>query len=105
MGCLLSRLKPVVSTLATLAIACGACFAQNAIQNIVVTSGASFQIRLPARGSIGTIFCTGLVVTGVTPATTVPLPFTLAGVTVTVSGARAPLFAVASRTGYQQINF
>src|SRR5437879_3514590 len=103
MGCLLSRLKPALSTLATLAIACGAsCFAQNAIQNIVVTSGASFQTGLPARGSIGTIFCTGLIVTGVIPANTLPLPFTLGGVTLTVGGARAPLFAVASLTGYQQ---
>jgi len=106
MGCLLSRLKPAFSTLATLVIACGAsCFAQNAIQNIVVTSGASFQIGLPHVGSIGTIFCTGLIVKGVIPATTVPLPFTLAGVTVTVGGARAPLFAVAALSGYQQINF
>jgi len=70
-----------------------------------VTSAASFHIGLPARGSIGTIFCTGLIVKGVIPATTVPLPFTLGGVTVTVGGARAPLFAVAALSGYQQINF
>lgn len=66
------------------------------ISHIVVTDGASFEAGLlPAPGSIGTIFCTGLSVTGVVSAPGTPLPQTLAGVTVTVGGAQAPLFAVA----------
>lgn len=84
---------------------CAHCLAQNAIQNIVVTSAASFQIGLPARGSVGTMFCTGLSIQGVTGAKTVPLPLSLSDVTVTVGGAVAPLFAVAALNGYQQINF
>lgn len=79
--------------------------ASGQIGNIVVTSGASFQPGLPPRGSIGTIFCTGLKVTGIVGATGTPLPTSLAGVTVTVGGVAAPLFAVADLGGYQQINF
>ena len=75
------------------------------ISNIVVTNAASFQAGLPAPGSIGTIFCTGLSVTGVVSAPGAPLPLSLSGVTVTVGGAAAPLFAVADLGGYQQVNF
>jgi uncharacterized protein (TIGR03437 family) len=79
--------------------------AQAQIQNIVVTSGASFQPGLPPGGSIGTIFCTGLTVSGVVSAEATPLPYTLSGITVTIGGVPAPLFAVAQLAGYQQINF
>jgi len=75
------------------------------ISNIVVTNAASFQVGVPAPGSIGTIFCTGLSVTGVVSAPGTPLPTTLAGATVTVGGVPAFLFAVADLGGYQQINF
>jgi uncharacterized protein (TIGR03437 family) len=75
------------------------------IGNIVVTSGASFQPGLPQLGSIGTIFCTGLSIQGVVSARDLPLPTSLAGVTVTVGGAAAPLFAVADLGSFQQINF
>jgi uncharacterized protein (TIGR03437 family) len=70
-----------------------------------VTSAATFQRGLPTKGSIGTIFCTGISVQGVVTADKLPLPTTLAGVTVTVGGAAAPLFAVAELGGYQQVNF
>jgi uncharacterized protein (TIGR03437 family) len=79
--------------------------ASGQIGNIVVTSGASFQPGLPPKGSIGTIFCTGLKVSGILGAVGTPLPITLAGITVSVGGAAAPLFAVADLGGYQQINF
>ncbi len=75
------------------------------IGNIVVTNAASFQAGLPAPLSIGSIFCTGLTVSGVVSAPGTPLPLTLAGVTVTVGGVPAPLFAVADLGGYHQINF
>ena len=74
-------------------------------QNIVVTSASSFQVGFPARGSIGAIFCTGLNVTGTVQADGVPLPWSLAGVSVTVGGGNAPLFSVSALNGYQQINF
>src|ERR1035437_11089216 len=45
------------------------------IGNIVVTNAARFRTGIPAPGSIGTIFCTGLVVTGIVSASGVPLPF------------------------------
>ena len=54
---------------------------------------------LPAAGSIGTIFCTGLSVKGVVSAAGLPLPNSLAGTTVTIGGAAAPLFAVADLGG------
>jgi uncharacterized protein (TIGR03437 family) len=75
------------------------------IGNIVVTDAASFRVGMPQPDSIGTIFCTGLSVNGVAPASGVPLPLTLAGVTVSIGDAQAPLFAVADLGGFQQINF
>lgn len=82
----------------------GASFAQSQ-QNITITSAASFQRGLPPKGSISTAFCTGLQVQGVIYATTNPLPLTLAGISITVGGAPAPIFGVADDGGYQQINF
>ena len=75
------------------------------IGNIVVTNAASFQPGMPQSFSISTIFCTGLNVQGIMSAQTFPLPYNLAGVTVTVNGAAAPLFAVANLGSYQQVNF
>jgi len=60
---------------------------------------------MPDRGSLATIFCTGLAVNGVLNAGQLPLPTALAGVTVTAGGAPAPLLAVANLGAYQQINF
>jgi uncharacterized protein (TIGR03437 family) len=74
-------------------------------QSIVVTSASSFQAGVPDRGSIGTIFCTGLNVSGTVLAEGAPLPWTLVGVSITIGGADAPLFSVSALTGYQQINF
>jgi uncharacterized protein (TIGR03437 family) len=81
------------------------CIGQPGIGNIVVTSASSFAAGLPPGGSIGTIFCTGLQIPESVTATSVPLPYMLAGITVKVWGFPAPLFAVASGPGYQQINF
>ena len=74
-------------------------------QSIVITSAASFQKGLPPKGSIGTAFCTGLQVQGLVSAAGFPLPRTLAGISITVGGALAPIFSVAEGAGYQQINF
>jgi len=89
-----------------LLLVCGLCSAVNAqIGNVVVTSGASFEPGLPSRGSIASVFCTGLVgVEGIVKATALPLPTQLAGVRVRVGGVPAPLFAVAALERYQQIN-
>jgi uncharacterized protein (TIGR03437 family) len=75
------------------------------IGNIVVTNAASFQVGLPIPGSIATLFCTGLNIQGTVNAQGLPLPFNLAGVTVTMDGPPAPLFAVANLGSYQQVNF
>lgn len=96
-------MRKMVALLA-ISIVC-ASVAWSQIGNITVTSAASFQPGVPPPGSIGTIFCTGLDIKGVVGAAGVPLPWTLAGVTVTIGGAPAPLFAVADLGGYQQINF
>lgn len=61
--------------------------------------------RYAALGFHWHYFCTGLTVGGVVSAPLGPLPTNLAGVTVTVGGVTAPLFAVANLGGYQQINF
>jgi len=57
-------------------------------------------------GSIASLFGTGLTnIAGVQSATTIPLPTQIAGTSMTVNGAPAPLFAVANVNGQQQINF
>ncbi|MCL4850455.1 MAG: hypothetical protein KJZ78_03625 [Bryobacteraceae bacterium] len=81
----------------------GTAIAQDTV--ITVTSGASFEIGLPSKGSIASLFCTCIDIQGTIGADQYPLPTTLAGVQVRVGGAVAPLFAVAALNGYQQINF
>jgi uncharacterized protein (TIGR03437 family) len=75
------------------------------IGNIVVTDAAAFQSGIPINGSIGSIFCTGLNISGTIQAEGLPLPWSLAGISVTIGGASAPLFSVSELGGYQQINF
>ena len=76
------------------------------VANIAVASGASFEPGVPPRGSIASIFCTGLDLSQIVVADRdrYPLPLTLAGVEVRIGGAPAPLFGVAPLGGYQQIN-
>jgi uncharacterized protein (TIGR03437 family) len=57
-------------------------------------------------GEIATLFGTGFTdVPGVQPANLLPLPTQIGGTTVTVNGIAAPLFAIASQNGVDQINF
>lgn len=70
----------------------------------VVNAASGVQGLAP--GSIGTIYGVGLTtVNGIAQATGFPLPLDLAGTSVTVSGHRAPLYAVASVGNLDQINF
>lgn len=72
---------------------------------VVATSGASFEVGLPARGSIASIFCAGLSGIGQSvSADSLPLPTQLAGVQVKISGVSAPLFSVTPIQNYFQIN-
>lgn len=75
------------------------------IRDLVVTDAATFMPGMPYYGSLASIFCTGLKgVGGIQAAKAYPLPFEIAGVSVTVNGATAPLLAVADLGTYQQIN-
>jgi uncharacterized protein (TIGR03437 family) len=71
-----------------------------------VTNAASFESGI-TPGSIATLFganlSTGLA--GILQATTLPLPLTLGGTSLTINSIPAPLFAVANIDGQQQINF
>jgi uncharacterized protein (TIGR03437 family) len=64
-----------------------------------IVDGAAY-LGTPSGGSIASLFGTGLAVSAVT-ATTLPLPTTLGGTTVTIGGIAVPLFAVSPA----QINF
>jgi len=76
------------------------------IRLLGVTTSAGFAPGLPAPGSLGTIFCTGLIgINGIVAAETNPLPKMLAGVRVTVGSTDAPILAVAELGGYQIVNF
>jgi uncharacterized protein (TIGR03437 family) len=87
-------------------LSAAACTAYAQIGNMVVTSGASFEPGLPSPGSMASVFCTGLEgIEATVSAQSLPLPLELAGVRVSVGGAPAPLFTVASHGAYQQINF
>ena len=75
------------------------------IQARSVVNGASFLSPAPME-ALATVFGTGLSqVTGIVQASTIPLPTQLAGVSVTVGGAAAPIIAVANVNGQEQINF
>jgi uncharacterized protein (TIGR03437 family) len=80
----------------------GKCGAE--IQNIVVTSAATFEFGLPVGGGMAAVFVRGINVQGIVVAQSLPLPRTLAGVSVTIDGASAPIYAVAAGEGFQQIN-
>lgn len=74
--------------------------------NISVATGGSFQPGITHPGGITTVFCRGL--TGLPPVTvaeTYPLPTVMHGVSVLVNGLRAPILAISSSGGAQQINF
>jgi uncharacterized protein (TIGR03437 family) len=66
-----------------------------------VVTAAGYVPGLPAPGSLGVIFCSGL--TGIQGV--VVAPDDLAGVTVHVGSRPAPILAAADLPGYQQINF
>lgn len=68
-----------------------------------VTNAASFVPGMVA-GSIASAFVSGIVETDGS-AETIPLPETLAGVSVTVNGRMAPLYGVASSPSGEQVNF
>ncbi len=71
-----------------------------------VTNGATFARGPLARGGAASIFGFALTdVSGIVQAEGYPLPTELAGVSVTVTGVPAPLYAVANVNGVQQINF
>ncbi len=71
-----------------------------------VTNSASFAVGGSA-GALGTLFGQHLSVglSGVAQASSIPLPTTLAGTSVTVNGTPAPLLAVVNAGGSEQINF
>jgi uncharacterized protein (TIGR03437 family) len=70
-----------------------------------VTNSADFQPGLPQKGSLASIFTTGLEGTqGVYTQTQYPLSNMLNGVSVWINFLPAPILSVAFLTGYQQIN-
>lgn len=72
---------------------------------ISVVNGASFRGGL-APGGVASAFLRGVLPTeGVTAASSLPLPRTLAGVRVLVNGREAPLYAVAKSGESEQVNF
>ena len=94
------RLTPLTVLLVVIAPhACGE------IRLLAVTSSASFVQGVPAPGSLATAFCTGLTGFDGILTASAPLPFSLAGVQVSVGGKPAPILALANLGGYQQINF
>jgi uncharacterized protein (TIGR03437 family) len=70
-----------------------------------VTNAASFAPGLVA-GSAATVFASGVMdAAGVVGADRIPLPLSLSGVSVSVNGTPAPLYAVANVSGREQVNF
>jgi len=84
--------------------------ADQKIQVVAVTNSANFQPGLPQKGSLASIFCTGLHGgPGVIMAPSkppLPTEITVAGTSVSVwiNFVQAPILAIAFEQGYQQIN-
>lgn len=79
------------------------------IQVLAVATSSDFTQALPAPGSLASVGVKGLTgISGIVQASGYPLPFTLAGVSVTVYGTPAPILAVAdlgeSYDHLQQVN-
>ena len=71
-----------------------------------IVNGASFAPGLPLPGGLASVFLRGLNLPGTMIASGSPLPLVLAGVSILVGGASAPILAVAPvASGMQQINF
>jgi uncharacterized protein (TIGR03437 family) len=76
------------------------------IRVLAVTTSAAFVHGMPSRGSLATLFCTGLQgITGIVSASQTPLPRMLADVRVTIGKHDAPLLAVADLGAFQIVNF
>ena len=74
--------------------------------NISVATGGSFQPGITRPGGITAAFCSRL--TGLPPLTVAeryPRPTVMNGVSVQVNGRMAPILAISSSGGIQQINF
>ena len=70
-----------------------------------VVNAASFAPGI-SPGSLATVFGKGITsLPGIVQPTAFPLPTSFSGVTVTLNGIRAPILAVASVNGQEQINF
>jgi uncharacterized protein (TIGR03437 family) len=70
-----------------------------------VTDSVDFQPGLPQKGSLASIFVTGLEGSpGVIAATQYPLSNVLDGISVWINFLPAPILAIALENGYQQIN-
>jgi uncharacterized protein (TIGR03437 family) len=70
-----------------------------------VTNSADYQPGLPQKGSLASIFVTGLQGTqGVITGTQYPLSNILNGISVWINFLPAPILAIAFENGYQQIN-
>jgi uncharacterized protein (TIGR03437 family) len=91
-----------------LAIAASWLLSAQSTQNIAitaVTNSADFQPGLPQKGSLASIFVTGLQgAPGVITATQYPLSNVLNGISVWINFLPAPILAIAFENGYQQIN-
>ena len=76
------------------------------IQVLAVATSSDFTPDVPAPGSLASVFVGGLTgISGIVQASGYPLPYTLAGVSVTVYGNPAPILAVANwGESYEQIN-
>ena len=80
------------------------------VQIVAVTNSADFQPGLPQKGSLASIFCTGLQgplgIATAPPQYPLPNQFIVAGsaVTVWINYTQAPILAIAFEDGYQQIN-
>lgn len=75
------------------------------IHVLAVATSSDFTQALPSPGSLASIGVDGLTgITGVMQASGYPLPYSLAGVSVTVAGAPAPILAIADLGNVKQIN-
>jgi uncharacterized protein (TIGR03437 family) len=84
--------------------------ADQPIQIVALTNSADFQLGLPQKGSLASIFCTGLQgsLGVVTAPPQYPLPTEIVSgglsISVSINFTPAPILAIAFEQGYQQLN-
>jgi uncharacterized protein (TIGR03437 family) len=84
---------------------CATCAAQTPLTITAVTNAADLRPGFPQRGSLASVFLTGLQGQGTIVSSQNPLPNQIDGISVSVNFVPAPIVSISFQPAVQQINF